>query len=379
MVFEAKTFMTFPDVQTKTKYFPSTIESPIRDDLLALINASMIDTPRSEKSTRNNDLRYLMTLDLIKTPKDEKVKEGKLFFPIESLNGFSFDNSDDQMKISKLSDHDRMICHEDFPRLLAFANSKHTGDTEKNVSSNKRLIAQSIDETKKMKGKLPIKNLTIFRGQCASLDRKIDEHVLLFKQQFETPKINNVSSSKTHDNNGLSLISPIKSLHSNKLKDDWYDKVMSRQSLKRKRRVQPPLKLPLNRKKQFAADLSSEDIGKFQSIVKPQKVFDDDPFACTAFSTPSFSDSKSDSNSNSPTTTVTANTPCLLKTPQATNRGNEALPLSTIFVNTSTEAPLSEISSRLNEDQQRDPSKDDDTTKSGEKHLNVSFVQQWMY
>lgn len=107
--------------------------------LSLLLNAPMIDTPESEKNTRN-DLRYLMIADMIDTPESERNEP--LPLDVTSFSTFKFD------------DHDHMICHQEFPRsLVAFATNQVRGDEKTNGNDlfNKKSIMHSIHEAKTMK------------------------------------------------------------------------------------------------------------------------------------------------------------------------------------------------------------------------------------
>lgn len=358
----------------------STAEFPIPDEYLRLLNEPMIKTPEFEKNLRNN-LQRLMVRDLIATPKDVKGNEFNLSNN-ESISTFNFDDPDNQ--ISKLSDHDRMICHQDFPFLLAYSNQVRGKITNENDLLKKKSIAHSICEAKKMKQRLPIKNLTIFRGQCALTDRRMQDYFSLFQPELETPKVSNTSCKTRHTScktrNDVQ-ISPAQ-LFSN-VSNIWQEKIPTRQLTKRC--IRRPPSDSLYKKPRLVDPLPSCSLleGKFRSIVQSKTKFCD-----------SFVDKDPSTPSSDAAVAATSNTPFPFKTPKADI--DHRLPPSTVFVSNNTE-PMSEIpcriksratttgsskvgrklslmriNERLNEDLRRDSIRKE--VDHNEKILYVSFV-----
>mmetsp|Transcript_319 Transcript_319/g.334 ORF Transcript_319/g.334 Transcript_319/m.334 type:complete len:359 (+) Transcript_319:199-1275(+) len=288
----------------------STSEFPIPDKYLRLLNEPMIKTPEFEKNLRN-DRQRLLVGDLVATPKAVKENAGYLSSN-ESFSSFNFDDPDNQ--ISKLSDHDRMICHQDFPVLLAYSNQVRGKMTNENELLKKKSIEYSICEAKKMKQRLPVKNLTIFRGQCALTDRKIQDYFSLFQP---TPKIRN-TSSKTRDGVHMSPAQLFSHVSNN-----CQEKIPTRQtaSLYKKPRLVDPLP---------SCSLLE---GKFRSIVKSKIKFCD-----------SLVDKDLSTPSSEAAVAATANTPFSFKTPKAAI--DNRLSSSTVFISNNTES-MSEIHSHI--------------------------------
>jgi hypothetical protein len=178
----------------------------------------MIETPEKD---RRFDPNELMTIDLIKTPRDT---ESLLVSSITMLNDdfklqfqdFSKSNSDSSTSsmIAKLSVRNRMVCHEDFPLLLALLNQVKKANT-----STKKPIKQSTEDeseviAKLMKEKLGVNILTISRGQCPLTDRMMQGYYTMLQYHLKAKtKATTEADCKMHSVIPTRLFSSITQLH----------------------------------------------------------------------------------------------------------------------------------------------------------------------
>ena len=168
-----------------------------------LLKQPMIETPERD---RRFDPNELMTIDLIKTPRNTEsllvssiamLKDySNLQFQASSVS--SSDPSAPSM-IAKLSVRNRMVCHEDFPRLLALLNRVKKANTTTNSP-----IKQSADDESQviaslMKEKLGINILTISRGQCPLTDRMMQGYYTMLQCHLKAKtKATTEADSKMH-------------------------------------------------------------------------------------------------------------------------------------------------------------------------------------
>jgi hypothetical protein len=227
-------------MQTPTNHYSASLQKPMfsssfretKDSspfsssssaLSLLLKAPMIDTPESEKNMRN-DLRYLMIADMIDTPESEKIEPIPLDFT--PFSTFNFD------------DHDRMICHQDFPRRLVAFTANQVRDDEKtngNDLFNKKSIIHSIREAKTMKiDNTSRKSYSISESKTMKINNTSRKSHSI--SEAKTMKINN-TSRKSRD--GASM-NPTKLFASQLFSSNmmvkkvinWQDKLPTRKSMK---------------------------------------------------------------------------------------------------------------------------------------------------
>eukprot|EP00536_Pseudo-nitzschia_multiseries_P000742 jgi/Psemu1/1678/gm1.1678_g len=146
---------------------------------MMLLKQSIVRSPLRDQTF---DPEELMNMDLIKTPQSYIEH-----LPDEFIDPFQDEKMiHDQpasrssipasLMISTLDPPRRMICHEDFPLLLAIRKKNR-------VRTNPFVIKQptkgDVDATvMAMKQRRGLQNFTIFRGQCASTDQLMRKYVM---------------------------------------------------------------------------------------------------------------------------------------------------------------------------------------------------------
>jgi hypothetical protein len=178
-----------------------------------LLKQPMIETPQRDRKFDPNEL---MTIDLIKTPRNTEPllissiamlkDDSNLQFQASSV--LSSDLSAPSI-IAKLSVRNRMVCHEDFPRLLALLNRVKKANATTNSP-----IKQSTDDasqviTNLMKVKLGVNRMTISRGQCPLTDRMMQGYYIMLQCDLKAKtKASTEADSKMHSVIPTRLFSP---------------------------------------------------------------------------------------------------------------------------------------------------------------------------
>ena len=135
---------------------------PINESMI-LMKQSLIKTPEKDLLFDPNEL---MTADLIKTPLNFMSHDSSTEMP----NGDFSQKFQDPYVLSKVAIRNRMVCHEDFPRLLDLLDQVKRAEAtmgnlhDKSTEQKTRAIAKSMRE------KLGVNDFTILRGQCPLTD-----------------------------------------------------------------------------------------------------------------------------------------------------------------------------------------------------------------
>lgn len=151
----------------------------------------MIQTPEKD---RVFDPNQLMSIDLIKTPVETKHLQRDAF-SVSPLNPSVPSIAADLSTLNK-----RIICHEDFPRMLALLNQvKQRNEVmdDMNLNQEKKMneptedmLQKSIrDESeataKLMKERSGFNNLTIHRGDCPATDSKMQGYISMLLHRLK--------------------------------------------------------------------------------------------------------------------------------------------------------------------------------------------------
>ena len=154
----------------------------------------MIETPEKERAF---DPNQLMRIDLIKTPVETKHLQRDAFSVSTSNPSVS------SMEADLSSANNRIICHEDFPRILALLNQlkqpnepmdymilnqvkKMNEPTEDMLQKSIRHESEATAQL--MKESSGFNNLTIHRGDCPITDRKMQGYlsILIHRLKLKT-------------------------------------------------------------------------------------------------------------------------------------------------------------------------------------------------
>lgn len=151
----------------------------------------MIETPEKD---RVFDPNRLMSIDLIKTPVETKHLQRDVF-SVSPINPSVSSMAADLSGVNK-----RIICHEDFPRVLALLNqvkqpNKLMDDmtlnqvTKMNEPTEDMLQKSIRDESeataKLMKDRSGLNNLTIHRGDCPVTDSKMQGYLSILLHRLK--------------------------------------------------------------------------------------------------------------------------------------------------------------------------------------------------
>ena len=168
-------------------------ESSILDENMMLLKRPMIETPEKD---RRFDPRELLTMELIKTPPPDIEPSSTAFYiaALKDKDGMSYQatsistSTSDLPMIAKLSVRNRMICHQDFPRLLDLINQlKNTKTTAKQSIEQSTNDSEAI--AKGVKERIGVRNFTIFRGQCPITDRMMQGYCQTLQHNLKVSKV----------------------------------------------------------------------------------------------------------------------------------------------------------------------------------------------